>query len=97
MMQTPRQIIAIPTFNRRAELTACLSCLGQAEGLGDWRVIVGDDCSTEYDIAELVKGVPFPCEIIGNDPMSAAMQIVSPCCGHAFSGVPAVFCFSTAT
>ena len=66
-MQQPQQIIAIPTYNRRGLVEACLSCLGRVEDLCNWQVIIADDCSTDYDIAELAKTASFGCEIIRNE------------------------------
>ncbi|WP_136660819.1 glycosyltransferase family A protein [Nitratireductor sp. XY-223] len=62
---TPQgNIIAIPTYNRRAEVEACLDCLASVEGLDDWRVIIRDDCSTDYDIADLLKDRPFSATVL---------------------------------
>ncbi len=61
------QIIAIPTFNRRVEVAACLTCLAAAEGLEKWRVVLRDDCSTEYDIADLLGNVPFAVTVLRNE------------------------------
>lgn len=61
-----KQIIAIPTYNRLQELTACLDCLSSADGLEDWQIIICDDHSTDYDITTLVKGFPIVCTVVRN-------------------------------
>ena len=65
-MSEKGNIIAIPTYNRRAELEACLACLAAAEGLDDWRIVIGDDCSTDYDIAEVVRHTPLAVTVLRN-------------------------------
>ncbi|MDA4847152.1 glycosyltransferase family 2 protein [Hoeflea poritis] len=66
-MSETGNIIAIPTFNRRTELEACLACLATADRLEDWPVVIGDDCSTDYDIADVVRHVPFAVTVLRND------------------------------
>jgi GT2 family glycosyltransferase len=58
-MGSDRQdFIAIPTYNRLPELTACLTCLGEVRGLERFRIFVRDDASTEFDLDALRKLAP---------------------------------------
>jgi glycosyltransferase involved in cell wall biosynthesis len=65
-MSNRAQTVAITTYNREAELTACLACLGSANRLEDWSVVIRDDASTDYDIAGIVAGLSFPCAATRN-------------------------------
>ena len=49
-----QDIIAISSFNRRSFFVACMKCLTEVRGHSDWRVIVHDDASTEYDVHDLL-------------------------------------------
>lgn len=58
------QIIAITTYNRKVALLSCLNCLAEATGLAKWKVILSDDCSTDYDIHEIAATLPFDCTVL---------------------------------
>lgn len=60
------QIIAISTYNRKAEVVACLECLEAARGIENWRVIIHDDASSDFDIAAITSHLPFECSVFRN-------------------------------
>jgi glycosyltransferase involved in cell wall biosynthesis len=58
--------IAIPTYNRKAELQSCLASLAMVRGLGDWRIAFADDASPDYQIGELVSDAGLSATVFEN-------------------------------